>query len=96
MLPTGIRYVLAVAAVVGWGLLIVAAMTPWDPSLDVSTMAMALAGVGSIVLAICARNHPVAQVLEAGRAIGRAEARMEAECGVARIDRRHLRVVDGD
>ena len=96
MLPTGIRCVLAVAAVVGWGLLITAAVSPWEPGLNVSLLALAMAGVGSVVSAMCWRNHPVMQVLEAGRAIGRAEARMEAECGVARIDRRHLRVVDGD
>lgn len=98
MLPSGVRCLPRVAAAVGWLMLLSAAVTPWDPSLDVSTLMLAMAGVGSIVSAICHRSHPVSQVLEAGRSIGRAEALME--CGsddVIRLaERPHLRVVDGD
>ena len=98
MLTRRLCIALAAATIAGWGVLVASAIpaVPWVAGMHLSMLAAMAGSVGSVTIVICRRSAPVTVVLEAGRAIGRAEAL--AECGspdVIRLgSRRHLRVVD--
>ena len=92
-----LRCVNIALAILGWGVLVASAipLVPWEAGHHLTVLAALAAGVGSVAAVICSQDAPAVRVLEAGRAIGRAEAL--AECGVtdARGRRRgHLRLVD--
>lgn len=98
MLTRRPRRALICLMVLGWGVLVASALPPipWQAGQHLSVLAALVAGVGSLACVISSHNQPVIEVLEAGRAIGRAQALAEVGSDdVIRLSRRaHLRVVD--